>query len=146
MTEDRDEKLRDLNKPAAEYWSAMVKYFVLANAGGAVTVISFLGAAGPTKIGSLIPLIPLWCFFLGMVFAGFAIIGTAGLALFNTALAAEKIIGTKPYIPKVTALVLKLRNSGAWPELISFVLFILGGVSGLVFLGMLLTASVGTSS
>ena len=39
-----------------------------------------------------------------------------------------------------------MRQTSAWPEMLAFVLFILGGLSGLVFLGILLTASDGTTS
>ena len=121
---------------------------VLANAGGAVTVISFLGAASYTSNGSWFALVPLGFFFLGIVFAGIATIGAAGQALYNAVLATNRILGTQiePNISKSTKLVLALRQISAWPEMLAFVLFILGGVSGLVFLGRLLTASDGTTS
>ena len=146
MTEARDEKLEKINRPAAEYWSVMVRFLVLANAGGAVTVISFLGASSYTSNGSWFALGPLVSFFLGIVFAGIATIGGAGQALFNALLATSRIVGKEPEIPKITKLVLVLRRAAAWPEMLAFVFFILGGVSGLVFLGILLTASDGTTS
>lgn len=144
--ENRDEKLVQINRPAAEYWAVMVRFLVLANAGGAVAVISFLGAASYTSNGAWFALVPLGFFFLGIVFAGIATVGAAGLALYNALVVGNKILDTKPEAPKITKLVLALRRTSGWPEMFAFVLFILGGLSGLVFLGMLLTATDGTTS
>ncbi len=144
--ENRDEKFEKINRPAAEYWSVMVRFLVLANAGGAVTVISFLGASKYTSNGSWFALVPLAFFFLGIVFAGISTFGMAGNALYNALLAAKKLLDRMPEIPKITKLVVALRQTSAWPEMLAFVFFILGGLSGLVFLGILLTASGSTTS
>lgn len=144
-TQDKVEKLEVFHRPAAEYWHAMVRFFILANAGGAVTVISFLGASSNANHGSWLALVPLGFFFIGMVSAGIAAISGAGQALYNAVMAADRILGDQPEPPKVMALVLALRRVSPWPELLAFVFFILGGLSGLVFLGILLTASDGTA-
>ena len=142
--QDKGEKILALNRPVAEYWHAMVRFLVLSNAGGAVAVLSFLGASSNANHGAWLALVPLGFFFTGMVSAGIATISLAGQQLYNAILETNKILNTQPEIPKITALVLSLRRSSAWPELLAFVFFILGGLSGLVFLGILLTASDGT--
>ncbi len=141
----KDEKLAALNRPAAEYWHAMVRFFVLANAGGAVAVLSFLGASSNANHGAWLALVPLGFFFAGMVSAGFAAIGLAGQQLYNAMLGGNRLLEMKAGIPKITALVMAIRRASAWPEMLAFVFFILGGLSGLVFLGILLTASDGTA-
>ena len=70
--QSRDERLEAIHRPAAEFWHAMVRFLVLANAGGAVAVLSFLGASSAASRGSWLALIPLGFFFVGTVSAGIA--------------------------------------------------------------------------
>ncbi|MFB3106410.1 MAG: hypothetical protein ACE1ZA_16015 [Pseudomonadales bacterium] len=134
-----------INRPAAEFWRAMVRFLVLANAGGAVAVLSFVGASSNANHGAWLALVPLGFFFTGVVSAVMASIGQAGLQLHNAMLAAQRILNKQPKIPKITSLVIWLRRASGWPELLAFVFFILGGGSGLVFLGILLAGSDGTT-
>lgn len=147
MADDQslEEKLAALSRSASEYWQVMVRFFVLANAGSAVAVLSFLGASSNANPGAWLALVPLGFFFTGMVSAGIAAIGQAGLHLYNVTLVANKFVGKKATIPKGTELVMALRRASPWAELFAFASFILGGISGLVFLGILLTASDGTA-
>ncbi len=143
--QDKVEKLEVSHRPAAEYWHAMVRFLVLANAGGAVAVLSFLGASSNVNHGAWLALVPLGFFFTGVVSAGIAAISLAGQQLHNAMLEGNRIVGAKATIPKSTELVMALRRASAWPEIFAFVFFILGGLSGLVFLGILLTTSDGTA-
>lgn len=147
MTDTRsiDEQLEPSARRMTENWHAMVRYLVLANAGGAVTVISFLGASGSAGPGSWLALVPLGFFFFGVVSAGIAAISEAGKEAHSAVMDASRILNEQLVIPKSTALVVRLRHVAAWPEVLAFVFFLLGGISGLVFLGVFLTASVGTT-
>ena len=142
--QDTDKRIEAINRPAAEYWRAMVRFLMLANAGGAVAVLSFLGASSAANHGVWLALVSLGFFFTGIVSAVIAAIGQAGLQLHNASLAAQRILNKQPKIPKITTLVMALRRASGWPELLAFLFFILGGGSGLVFLGMLLAGADGT--
>ncbi len=146
MTDTRsiDEQLEPSARRMTENWHAMVRYFVLANAGGAVTVISFLGASGSAGPGSWLALVPLGFFFFGVVSAGIAAISEAGKETHSALMVANRILNEQLAMPKSTALVIGLRHVAAWPEVLAFVFFVLGGISGLVFLGMLLAGADGT--
>lgn len=101
----------------------MIRYLVLANAGGVVAVLTFLGTLSNANHGSLFVLVPLGLFFTGMVFAGIGAIGLAGQQLFNAVLATDRLLQTQTEITKSAKWVMALRHASAGAELFAFVFF-----------------------
>ena len=139
--QDKGEKILALNRPVAEYWHAMVRFLVLSNAGGVVAVLSFLGASSNANHGAWLALVPLGFFFTGMVSAGIATFVVAGQALSNAVIATGRGLEVPAELPWATKWIIAIRRASPWPEILAFGFFILGGISGLVFLCMLIRAS-----
>lgn len=123
------EKLEQFN----DWMHAATRYILLANAGGAVATLSFLGTAMAKGVAFKLAIIPLACFVVGIVVGSLAILGQLTAAW--VAWVQEDIPGAEPEKGSW------VTHLGAWIEprtgkvlFSAFACFALGALIGIVAL------------
>ncbi len=133
----RSEATAGLPKMWEEYLNsvaAATRFLVLANAGGSVAVLSFMGAAMDNGAVPKFALVPLLLFFIGTVSAGLELLSRMP-ALLEDSISAAGLDGKhrQPW----RFFTAHAAIAGTWALPLSFGLFIAGGVTGIVFLALL---------
>jgi hypothetical protein len=133
---------RDGERPAHpfdsfEQWmQTAARYFVLTNAGGAVAVLSFIGASGSSFPKAAI--VPLTCFVAGLIVAGVVIGGQLTGAYQRLLVRTFDPLGAEVSIKRrwVTTMLARVEERTGHFVAIAFALFVVGAGTGLVTLAL----------